>query len=198
MSNLFKEKLPEPYFGTVLSPDRHYRYVLERTWDSYNTDGGAICFVGLNPSTADETVDDATIRVCRNYAESWGYCRLLMVNLFAFRATKPADMRRAADPIGPENNEWLLKASEASIEVICAWGAHGSFKDRDKEVFKMLHDHRFYKDSLCCLAVTNGGFPHHPLRLSKGLRPKLYEGRAGFEWLKRNETAIQSAFYDAK
>lgn len=174
---LFKNKLPDLYFGTVLSPDRQYRYVLERVWDSYNTDGGALCFVGLNPSTADETIDDATIRVCRNYAESWGYCRMLMVNLFAFRATKPADMRRAADPIGPENNAWLAKASDASVEVICAWGRHGSFKDRDREVLKILCKDRLYRDSVKCLTLTGGGFPHHPLYLSRDTRPFTYQGR---------------------
>lgn len=176
---LFKTELPQLYLGTVLSPDRQYRYVLERVWDSSNIDNGAICFVGLNPSTADETIDDNTIRVCRNYAESWGYCRLLMVNLFAYRATQPTDMRRAADPVGPENNAWLAKASEASIEVICAWGANGSFKDRDREVLKIMCKDRLYTDSVKCLTLISGGQPHHPLYLKRDIRPFPYNGREG-------------------
>lgn len=49
-------------------------------------------FVGLNPSTADETEDDQTIRRCVGFAMDWGYGGLCMGNLFAIRATKPKNM----------------------------------------------------------------------------------------------------------
>ena len=74
------------------SPDKVYRYELWRIWD----EALPVCmFIGLNPSTADETVDDPTIRRCINFAKEWGYGQLVMTNLFAFRATKPAEMMRA-------------------------------------------------------------------------------------------------------
>ena len=79
-------------------------------------------FVGLNPSTADETNDDPTIRRCIAFAREWGYARLHMANLFAFRATEPRDMMNASDPIGPENDKHLLTLANDSILTVAAWG----------------------------------------------------------------------------
>lgn len=81
----------------ILSVDRKYRYVLTRTWDETLPN---IMFVGLNPSTADETTDDPTIRRCINFAKSWGYGGLYMVNLFAYRSTNPNNIRIVDNPIG--------------------------------------------------------------------------------------------------
>ena len=75
-------------------------------------------FVGLNPSTADETADDPTLTRCVNFAKSWGYGGVCMANLFAFRATQPTDMMVASDPIGSDNNKWLhMVIAFASHEV---------------------------------------------------------------------------------
>ena len=68
----------------ILSEDRKYRYILSRTWDETKP---TVLFIGLNPSTADEKTDDPTIRKCINYAKCWGYGKILMANLFAFRNT---------------------------------------------------------------------------------------------------------------
>ena len=57
----------------------------------------------LNPSTADGETDDATIRVCRGRALRMGYGGIIVVNLFAYRATSPDNMECAADPFGPDN-----------------------------------------------------------------------------------------------
>lgn len=81
----------------LLSEDRKYRYILSRTWDEAKP---AVLFIGLNPSTADEKSDDSTIRKCINYAKCWGYGKILMANLFAFRSTDPSILIHAADPVG--------------------------------------------------------------------------------------------------
>jgi hypothetical protein len=121
-------------------------------------------FVGLNPSTADETQDDPTIRRCVAFAKTWGYSAMCMTNLFAFRATLPKDMKAAIDPIGPDNDEYLFKiAYEAGI-IVAAWGANGVYKGRDMEVRALL-------PALHCLALTKEGHPGHPLYLKKTLVP---------------------------
>ncbi len=84
-----------------LSICRRYRYALLRRWG----EGKNAMFIGLNPSTADETADDPTIRRCVSFAKAWGFGGLCMANLFAYRATNPADMLMQADPIGPDNAE---------------------------------------------------------------------------------------------
>ena len=55
--------------SAVLSPCRQYRYALWRKW----ADGPQVLFVMLNPSTADESVDDPTIRRCISFAKAWGF-----------------------------------------------------------------------------------------------------------------------------
>ena len=79
-------------------------------------------FVGLNPSTADETNDDPTIRRCISFAQAWGYEGLCMTNLFAFRATEPSDMMKSPDPVGPENDQALINLAESAGVVVAAWG----------------------------------------------------------------------------
>jgi hypothetical protein len=79
-------------------------------------------FVGLNPSTADETSDDPTIRRCIAFAKSWGYSALCMTNLFAYRATDPKIMKKAQYPVGPDNDDYLKMLSAGAGVVIAAWG----------------------------------------------------------------------------
>ena len=144
----------------TLSLCRTYRYSLTREWGS----GLAVLFIGLNPSTADETLDDRTIRRCIAFARDWGYARLHMANLFAFRATEPRDMKNASDPIGPENDQHLLALADDSILTVAAWGVHGTFGDRHSAVRKML-------PRLHYLRLTKDGHPGHPLYLPRTLKP---------------------------
>jgi hypothetical protein len=83
----------------------------------------------LNPSTADASQDDPTIRRCIGFARQWGCGRLVVLNLFAFRATDPADLKRAADPVGPENRAWFDRTLVDDLvggPVVCGWGVHGA------------------------------------------------------------------------
>ena len=153
--------------GAAFSLDRVYRYGLWRRWGS--PDAGAVLFVGLNPSTADETVDDPTIRRCVGFARSWGYGALYMANIFAFRATDPDDMKRAPDPIGPDNDSWLaFLATEAHLAV-AAWGVHGEFLNRGARVARLL------SPGLMCLGRSKGGFPRHPLYLAASTECQPFE-----------------------
>ena len=103
----------------VISDCERYRYRLTRRWD----DGPTCTFIMLNPSTADARKDDPTIRRCIGFARREGCAALLVINCFAFRATKPADLFAAEDPIGPENDRHIMAASlDADGQVIAAWG----------------------------------------------------------------------------
>ena len=146
---------------TIFSPCRTYRYVLWREW--IGGDGYAM-FVGLNPSTADETLDDPTIRRCIGFAKAWGYAGVCMTNLFAYRATKPEDMKAAADPVGSENDAHLLALGGEAGVIVAAGGANGTHKGRDAEVCRLL-------PTLHHLALTKDGHPGHPLYLPKTLTP---------------------------
>lgn len=147
--------------SAYFSPDRVYRYSLWRVWDKSK---GYAQFIGLNPSTADETIDDPTIRRCMSFAKDWGYGGLCMTNLFAFRATEPKDMKAYHEPIGAKNNQWLLGCAEKAEVVVACWGVHGTHVGRDKEVKSMIPD-------LCYLSLTKDNHPGHPLYLKKTLVP---------------------------
>jgi len=113
-------------------------------------------FIGLNPSTADETQDDPTIRRCINFSRDWGFGGLCMTNLFAFRATEPTDMMSENYPVGSENKELIRQLAAKAGVIIAAWGNDGSYKGRSKEVVAMLPD-------LKCLKINKTGEPAHPL-----------------------------------
>ena len=150
----------------VFSSCRTYRYELWRLWDKAKP---YALFIGLNPSTADETNDDPTIRRCIGFAASWGYGGLCMMNLFAYRATDPKEMIKYPFPIGPENDRRLMQLSEKAGIVIAAWGTRGEFRDRDKTICGLLKD-------LKCLGTTKSGQPRHPLYLSSNTIPRQYRG----------------------
>ncbi|MFT4928999.1 MAG: hypothetical protein ACI8WB_005125 [Phenylobacterium sp.] len=146
-----------------LSRCRQYRYALWRTWDDSKP---YVMFVGLNPSTADEKFDDPTLTRCINYAKSWGFGGVCMANLFAFRATDPAVMKLADNPVGSQNNKWLKKlASEAGL-VVAAWGNDGVYLGRSKKVRARL-------PNLHCLKINKSGEPAHPLYQKADLKAVL-------------------------
>lgn len=141
----------------VFDPSRTYRYLLTRTWDEA---WPRVTWVMLNPSTADAFADDPTIRRCTAFARTWHAGGINVVNLFAYRATRPAELRRASDPAGSANDEFILEACRPPAMVIAAWGAHGSLRDRAETVTKMLAAAQV---RLFCLGVTRDGHPRHPL-----------------------------------
>ena len=148
----------------ILSEDRKYRYILSRIWDEAKP---TVLFIGLNPSTADETTDDPTIRRCINFAKSWGYGGILMANLFAFRSTNPQELYTEQDPIGIANDFYLKEYSDKSKLTIACWGNHGNFINRSEEVCKLVN-------SLYCLDINKSGEPKHPLYVKHNTAPKPY------------------------
>ena len=151
--------------GAEFSPCRTWRYALWRLWDDRLP---KVAFVGLNPSTADETANDPTIRRCIDFAKRWEFGGLYMLNIFAYRATQPSDMKRSADPVGPGNDEALAYYRTRVQLIVGAWGNHGVFQDRSEAVKRVL------SRRIDCLRVTSLGQPSHPLYLPAALKPQLW------------------------
>jgi hypothetical protein len=154
----------------IFSPCRTYRYRLTHVFD---VSLPLVAFVMLNPSTADENDLDPTLRRCAGFARSWGYGGIVVGNLFAFRATDPRDMKRAADPVGPDNDAELATIARDAELVICAWGVHGEWLDRDEQTVSILRRER----ELHAIAFTKDDHPCHPLYLRGTLRPQPYRAR---------------------
>ena len=143
---------------------RRYRYALWRQWGE-TRDYALI--IGLNPSTADHRQDDPTIRRCMGFARDWGYSRLCVANLFAFRATYPKDLKAAPDPVGPANDKWLRRLISDADCVVAAWGNDGALLQRSRAVRAMC-------DNWQVLRVNHSGEPAHPLYLPARLRPRRW------------------------
>jgi len=157
--------------NAIFSADRIYRYTLSRNLGDLFTVGkpGYVAFCCLNPSTADETADDPTIRRCIGFTKLWGYSAFVMVNLFAIRATDPKVMLMHPEPVGAANDEWLLKTAKDAAVFICGWGNDGEHKGRSLEVTRALRSAGVHLMRLG--ELTNCGQPRHPLYLSSKLEP---------------------------
>lgn len=155
-------------FANISSCGR-YRWSLSRVWDD---DLPPLILGMLNPSTADGLLDDATIRVCMGRARLMDCGGLVVFNEFAYRATDPADMMTADDPVGPENDQQIrnILAIDAKM-VIVAWGAHGGYRNRANIVLDMI---RGAGVTPYCLGKTKEGYPKHPLRISYSVTPIPY------------------------
>lgn len=151
----------------VISECGRYRYRLGRAWDH---NAPVATFIMLNPSTADANIDDPTIRRCLGYARAWGCGSLTVVNLFAWRATDPAELATADDPVGPDNDEWITVAAgnarQQRAPLVAAWGANAT-PERIAPVLTLPG-----MDRLTALALTKSGQPRHPLYLRADLTPQ--------------------------
>jgi hypothetical protein len=151
-----------------------YRYSLQRRWHQGE---GQVCFIGLNPSTADHRRDDPTIRRCVGFAHGWGFAGMEIVNLFAFRATYPEDLKAAVDPVGAGNARALGRAIRRSELAIACWGNDGAFLGQAGRILRRFPE-------LQCIRLNSSKQPAHPLYLPAGLvpqplPPELRDGLAG-------------------
>jgi hypothetical protein len=147
------------YSSAVISPDGLYRYQLTRRWGS----GPLLPWIMLNPSTADETIDDNTIVRVKNFSDGFGFGGCRIGNLYAFRSTDPKTLWQQPDPVGPDNNihlhRILREAEDNKIPVVAAWGVNAR-QERIDELLAMRGASR-----LRCLGTTKFGAPKHPLYL---------------------------------
>lgn len=168
---------------TQFSPCRKYRYTLWREFYPIrainppllplegNQAHNFLQVIGLNPSTADETRDDPTIRRCIGFAKTWGFGALCMTNLFAWRDTKPENMKAAPEPCGMENGRWITEVADGAGMILAAWGKHGSFIGRDRNVMSAL---KALGKPVHCLKRNNDGSPIHPLYVAANTAPIVY------------------------
>jgi hypothetical protein len=156
----------------LLSSDRMYRYTLERIWDP---DRPKCAFIGLNPSTADESQLDPTLRRCVRFADGWGYGSFVMLNVYAFRSTDWRGLRMIKRPVGyGQKNDWHIAIESHEVQshggiVVCCWGAH--VKNVPGGIARTALIRRAL-DEVYYIRLTKGGFPEHPLYLPSNLEPE--------------------------
>ena len=145
-----------------------YRYALTRTWD---TEKPKLLFIMLNPSTATEVKNDPTIERCERRARALGYGAFRACNLFAFRATEPRDLKKASDPIGPDNLAQILIAARWTDTILCAWGTHGAHMGIGPAIAQLL---RGEGHTLHHLGLSKHHHPRHPLYIGYDIQPAIW------------------------
>jgi len=153
--------------GAILDITERYRYSLWRSWDQT---APKIGFVMLNPSRADASVNDPTIRRCLGFACFWGFGALEVVNLFAYRSARPQDLLQVNDPIGPDNEAYLASLSDRVDRIVLAWGNWGKLQGRNQVALEILASETLY-----CLGTTQTQQPRHPLYLHHSCVPTLFQ-----------------------
>ncbi|WP_376087390.1 DUF1643 domain-containing protein [Roseomonas sp. CCTCC AB2023176] len=155
----------------VFSPDGRYRTVLERRWDNQPFGSpGLTAWIMMNPSTADETVDDPTVRRARDFTRRWGGGAMVVLNAFALRATRPEMLLEAEDPVGPGNDDAIAEWSTRADRVIAAWGLFPKpLRRRNADLAALLAQAGI---TPLALRVTADGTPGHPLYVAGDTVPE--------------------------
>lgn len=149
--------------SAVLSPCGTWRYRLDR---EVAAEGIVIAYFGINPSTADATVEDSTTKKWRGFTVRNGGRKYIAVNPFAFRATNVAELESAADPIGPENDAYISAVIEEADLLVPCWGSRDklpkALRARLNTLLSML---RKSGKPMRVFGWTKSGDPIHPLML---------------------------------
>ena len=158
--SLFSDLCPS---SALFSYCQTYRYTLRREWSA----GPCVAWIMLNPSTADYTNNDQTIRKCIGFSQRWGFGRLIVLNLFALRSTDPRNLAKVADPVGPQNDHHIAASIVEATKIVCAWGCQQhlttpALRQRPGWVVGMIPRDR----ETVCLGYRNDGAPRHPLMVA--------------------------------
>ena len=169
-----------------LSPCGTFRWTLTRAWGA----GGRVCFIGLNPSTADHRVDDPTVRRWSRFAQAWGYGEFVAVNLYPFRSPSPADCRRWSrwDENGPDwyardalqaGLDVIVREAKNAALVVACWGAGAWDEDWIEHVIENIQTDVAPWPDIYCFARSQDGSPVHPMargrhRVPDDAQPQLW------------------------
>jgi hypothetical protein len=168
--------------AATLSACGRYRYALERSF--VEAPRRVLAWLMLNPSQADGSHDDPTIRRVIGFTQRAGFDAALVVNLFAWRATDPRDLRRELRAAGrsgvegPRNRAAVVRAATRSHAVVCAWGAMPWAEAQSQRALGWLET-LDVSPTMLCLGRTKDGSPCHPLMLAYDAHPLIrFERRA--------------------
>ena len=150
-----------------LSPCGKYRYQLTRQWSIQTSSMNLshVVFVMLNPSIADDKIDDQTIRKCIGFSTTWGYAMFRAVNVVAYRATKPKDIPKDGSAEGLDNVYWIEETIRQGSIIVAAWGNKIKRLSRHYEIAESII-HRVSTNNnipVMCLGLNQDGSPKHPL-----------------------------------
>ena len=152
--------------------DGEYRYALWRSIAPLRgeTLAGTVLWICLNPSTADATENDATVRKVIGFSRRWGFAHARIVNLFALRSRDPKALKTHPEPIGPRNDDRIINEVYGASAIVLAWGGTADQGPGQERAADVRRDVKYLASRRECpiwhLGLTKAGQPRHPLMLS--------------------------------
>lgn len=144
--------------GAIFTGHRGHRVYLWRKWEKA---GSMIMFIGLNPSTADESRDDPTIRRCIGFAQRWGYSGMFMCNAYTLVSPDPKKLN-TEKPVTMGAYLAMRTIRGLCKEAVAAWGNQIELVRGWEEWVRRIRDDLA---PLQCFGTTKLGHPRHPLYL---------------------------------
>lgn len=105
--------------SAVISDCGAYRYRLDR---EVQPEGDVFAFFGVNPSTADSMLDDATVRKWRGFTLRNGGRKFVVGNVFSYRSTDVCELGKVPFQQGPQHFAHLTEIIELADVLVPCWG----------------------------------------------------------------------------
>lgn len=159
---------------SVFSDCGQYRYELAEIWDQGKP---LVLWILMNPSVACLDYSDPTLRKTGTFSRRWGYGGQLIANVHAYRATDKNRLLGVDDPVGPDNDESIMRMAGQAKTIILAYGQPPErLRSRGQMVVDLLINH----PGLSYLKLAKDGItPVHPLYLPADIAPKPYSIKQG-------------------
>lgn len=153
-----------PPASAVMSTCGLYRYRLER---HLRPDGPVVAVIMVNPSTATAEFNDHTITKVEGFGRVLGWGRIIVGNLFAYRATEIDDLKLVQDPVGPDNLTHIAAILDEAEVTVVAWGATRKMPKGLRQSWRPIADLTTqHGRAPLCWGVNADGHPKHPMTLS--------------------------------
>ncbi|MCS6760700.1 MAG: DUF1643 domain-containing protein [Candidatus Devosia symbiotica] len=153
------------------SADGRYRQLMRR-WTGAVFSDRYVLFIGMNPSTADATVNDPTCAREWGFACREGFSAMVKANVGDYRATNPKMLLEpGVAAVSPDNLPAIRQAaSKAALVVLCHGKLNKALAPAGKALIEAL---RADGTRLWCFGTNADDSPKHPLylRADTPLRP---------------------------
>lgn len=157
----------------TFSPDGRYRQLMRR-WLGDAFPERYVLFIGMNPSTADATVNDPTCAREWTFAQREGFDAMVKANVGDYRATDPKMLLApGGEASSPDNLPAIRKAAAgAGLVVLCHGKLNKALAPAGQALIEALREDGV---PLWCLGTNGDGSPKHPLYLRADTPLRPYE-----------------------
>ena len=166
--------LPPGVHGDAMFSDSQHRQIMRR-WTGELFPERYSLFIGMNPSTADASVNDPTCAREWNFSLREGFSGMMKGNVGDYRATDPKSLLvPGVVASSPANLPSLLEAAKgASLVVLCHGKLNRALVEPAREILAALRAHEI---RIMCFGTNADGSPKHPLYLRLDSKLVEFEG----------------------